>query len=137
MYAAFHIQAHHAPTKTNNRLPFWAIKACVETEITQLNIPGVYRYMICEQYLLKIIPLRGRPRGGTQLFFFGGCVPRVDKNVGSRERIFLEKWGLGDEDLEKFGSREVEFRPKYGWKSKDVLKIENGGHKSGALTVNW
>ena len=29
---------------------------------------------------------------GTQLFF-GGCVPRGFKNVGSRERIFLKKWG--------------------------------------------
>ena len=29
--------------------------------------------------------------GGALNFFFGGCVPRGLKNVGSRERIFLEK----------------------------------------------
>ena len=32
------------------------------------------------------------PGGGTQLFF-GGCVPHGFQNVGSRERIFLEKRG--------------------------------------------
>ena len=30
--------------------------------------------------------------GGTQLFL-GGCVPHGFQNVGSREQIFLEKWG--------------------------------------------
>ena len=38
--------------------------------------------------------------GGTQLFF-DGCMPHVFPKVGSRERIFLEKWGgLGNETLE-------------------------------------
>ena len=32
------------------------------------------------------------PGEGTQLFF-GGCVPGGFQNVGSREWIFLEKWG--------------------------------------------
>ena len=42
---------------------------------------------------------RVRCPGGTQFFFFffffffGGCVPRGFQNVGSRERIFLKKWG--------------------------------------------
>ena len=36
------------------------------------------------------------------------------QNVGSRERVFLEKWGLGNENLEKFGSTELEFWPKHG-----------------------
>ena len=34
--------------------------------------------------------LGGGP-GGALNFFFGGCVPRGFQNVGSRERIFLEK----------------------------------------------
>ena len=37
---------------------------------------------------------------GTQLSFFGGCVPRGFQNVGSRERIFLKNGGLGNENLE-------------------------------------
>ena len=40
------------------------------------------------------------PGGGT-LNFFGGCVPRVFQNVGSRERIFLEKWGSWEQKFEK------------------------------------
>ena len=74
--------------------------------------------------------------GGTQLFL-GGCVPRGFQNVGSRERIFLENWGSWERKLEKFGSRELEFWPKQGWKFKNFIKIEKGGHKSGTLTVNW
>ena len=31
--------------------------------------------------------------------FFGGCVPRGFQNVGSRERIFLENGGLGNENF--------------------------------------
>ena len=50
---------------------------------------------------------------GTQLLF-GGCVPCGLQNVGARERIFLEDGGLGNENLEKFGSREPEFWPKHG-----------------------
>ena len=34
------------------------------------------------------------PGGGALNFFFGGCVPRGFKNVGSRERIFLKKIGV-------------------------------------------
>ena len=53
------------------------------------------------------------PGEGTQLFF-GGCERRGFHNVGSRERIFLENGGLGNENLEKFGSRELEFWRKHG-----------------------
>ena len=49
-----------------------------------------------------------------ELTFFGGCVPHRFKNVGSREQIFLEKWGLGNKNFEKFGSKELEFWPKHG-----------------------
>ena len=57
----------------------------------------------------------GRNVPGRALnFFFGGCVPRRFQNVGSRERIFLENGGLGNKNLEKFGSRELEFWPKHG-----------------------
>ena len=31
---------------------------------------------------------------GALNFFFGGCVPHGFPKVGSRERIFLEKWGV-------------------------------------------
>ena len=42
-------------------------------------------------------------------------MPRGFQNVGSRERIFLEKWGgLRNENFEIFGSRELEFWPKQG-----------------------
>ena len=70
---------------------------------------------------------------GTQLFF-GGCVPRGFQNVGSKERIYLEKRGSWER---KFGSRELEFWPKHDWKCKNFQKFENGSHKSGALKLNW
>ena len=35
-----------------------------------------------------------RAGGGHSTFFFGGCVPHGFPKVGSRERIFLEKWGV-------------------------------------------
>ena len=58
-----------------------------------------------------------RSRGGTQLFL-DGCVPRRFQNVGSMERIFFFFFflnaGLGNENLDKFGSRELEFWPKHG-----------------------
>ena len=38
-------------------------------------------------------------------------MPRGFQNVGSRERIFLEKWESWER---KFGSRELEFWPKLG-----------------------
>ena len=41
-------------------------------------------------------------------------MPRGFQNVGSRELIFLKNGGLGNENLEKFGSRELEFGPKHG-----------------------
>ena len=54
----------------------------------------------------------GIPRGALN-FFFGVCVPRGFQKVGSRERIFLEKWGSWDRKFGKFGSRELEFWPKH------------------------
>ena len=39
------------------------------------------------------------PGEGTQRFF-GGCVPRGFQNEGTRERVFLEKWGSWER---KFG----------------------------------
>ena len=41
-------------------------------------------------------------------------MPRWYQNVGSRERIFLEKWGSWERNFEKFGFRELEFWPKHG-----------------------
>ena len=38
--------------------------------------------------------------GGHSTLFFGGCVPHRFQNAGSRERIFLEKWGSWEQ---KFG----------------------------------
>ena len=76
--------------------------------------------------------------GGATQLFLGGCVPRGFQNVGSREPIFLKKnGGLGNENFEKVWSRELEFWPKHGWKCKNFLKIENRGHESGTMTVNW
>ena len=40
-------------------------------------------------------------------------MPRGFQNVGSMERIFLKKWGSWNENLENFGSRELEFWPKH------------------------
>ena len=44
---------------------------------------------------------------------------------------------LGNKNLEKFRSRELEFWPKHGWKCKKIVKIENRGQESGTLMVNW
>ena len=41
-------------------------------------------------------------------------MPGRFQNVGSRELIFLKNGDLGNENLEKFGSRELEFWPKHG-----------------------
>ena len=57
-------------------------------------------------------------------------------NLESRERIFLEKCSLG-KIWRNFGPRELEFWPKHRWKCTNFLKIENGGHTSGSLRVNW
>ena len=54
---------------------------------------------------------------GTQLFF-GGCVPRGFQSVGSRERIFPENGGLGNENLQKCGSKELELWQKKKKKKK-------------------
>ena len=44
--------------------------------------------------------------------------------------------GLGNEIFGKFASWELKFWPKQGWKWKNFLKFENGGHKSGTMMVN-
>ena len=46
----------------------------------------------------------------------------------------MKNAGLGNENLEKFGSR-ARILTKTWLKIKKNSKIENGGHKSGALTV--
>ena len=74
--------------------------------------------------------------GGTQLCF-GGCVPCGFQNVGSRERIFLKKWGSLERKFWKFWVKRARILAKTWLKCKNFLKIENRGHKSGALTVNW
>ena len=62
---------------------------------------------------LSLMTLPSGGGEGTQLFF-GGCVLRGFQNVGWRERIFLKNGGLGNENFEKFRSRELEFWPKHG-----------------------
>ena len=66
------------------------------------------------QGLCPWIPPGALYPGGALNFCFGGCVPRGFQNVGSRERIFLKNGGLGNENLEKFWSRELEFWPEHG-----------------------
>ena len=104
-----------------------------------LRSEGIYRvhtsvYMICLP--MELTYRWANVRSGGDSTFFGGCVPCGFQNVGSREWIFLEKWGFGNENFEKFGSRELEFRLKHDWKCINFLKIENGGHKRSALRVN-
>ena len=41
-------------------------------------------------------------------------MPRGFQNVGSRSGFSLQNGGLEKENLEKFGSRELEFWPKHG-----------------------
>ena len=45
---------------------------------------------------------RETPPGGTQLFFFDGFVSRGFPKVGSREWIFIEKWGVLGTKIQKF-----------------------------------
>ena len=67
----------------------------------------------CETRNCVNIPLGMVPGGGGALnFFFGGCVPRRFQNVGSRERIFLEKWG----------SRERKFGKIWVYRAKILAK---------------
>ena len=81
--------------------------------------------------------VRIRPGEGTQLFF-GGCVPHRFQNVGSRERIFLKKMGvLGTKILKNLGLESYNFCQNMVEKWKISLKIENRGHKSSILMVNW
>ena len=74
---------------------------------------------------------------GALNFIFGECVPCGFQNVGSREQIFLKKWGSWERNVAKFWSRELAFWPKHGWKCKNFLKFENRGHERGTLTVIW
>ena len=74
--------------------------------------------------------------GALNFFFcFGRCVPCRFQNLGSREQIFLEKWGSWEQ--KKNGSRVLEFGQNMAENPKIFLKLGNGGHKSGALTLNW
>ena len=57
-------------------------------------------------------------RGGTQLFF-GGCVPHGFPKVGSREWIFLQKWGVLGMKIQKICILRAEIL------TKTRLKIEN------------
>ena len=66
--------------------------------------------------------------GGTQLFLVGVCHAGF-KMEGLGSGFSLKNWGLGNENLEKFKSRELEFWPKHGWKCKNFLKIENGAQE--------
>ena len=75
--------------------------------------------------------------GGHSTFFLVGVCHAGFKMQGLGSGFSWKNRGLGNEYFEKFGSRELEFWPKHGWKCKNFLKIENRGHKSGALRVNW
>ena len=74
--------------------------------------------------------------GGTQLFF-GVYVPRGFQKVGSRERVFLEKWGVLGAKILKFCLLRAEILAKNKAENAIFLKVENGGHMSGTLMVNW
>ena len=57
--------------------------------------------------------------GGRALsFFWWMCATRFSKCRVYRGEFSLKNGGLGNENLEKFWSRELEFLPKHGWKSK-------------------
>ena len=55
--------------------------------------------------------------GGAQLFFWWVCTVYGFPKVGSREWVFLEKWGV-------LGAKVLKFRSKTRLKS---LKLQNGG----------
>ena len=59
--------------------------------------------------------------------FFGGCVLHRFPKVGSREHIFLEKWGLGNDDLENLHLESLNFSQNKAENAKFFLKLENGG----------
>ena len=64
--------------------------------------------------------------GGTQLFF-GGCVPHGFPKVGSRERIFLEKWGVLGTKIRKICVLRAEILTKTRLKMEIFSKIWKGG----------
>ena len=55
-----------------------------------------------------------KPRAGTQLSIFGRRVPHGFQNVGSRELIFLEKWGslIDPENLKKIAKKKRKIQKK-------------------------
>ena len=76
------------------------------------------------------------PMGGTQLLI-GGCVPQGFPKVGSREHIYLEKCGVLGMQILKICLLRSEILAKQGSKMQFFSYIENRGHMSGALMVNW
>ena len=64
--------------------------------------------------------------GGTQLFF-GGCVPHGFPKVGSREWIFLEKWGVLGTKIRKICVLRAEILTKTRLKMEKFYKIWKWG----------
>ena len=64
-------------------------------------------------------------------------MPRGLPKVGSMERVFLEKIGVLGAKIRKFCLLRAEILAKTRLKMQIFLKVENGGHMSGALMVNW
>ena len=82
----------------------------------------------------KVVKYGGRAWGALNFFFWWLCATRVSKCRDLGSGFSLKYGGLGNENLEKFGFRD--FVHKMAENTINFLKIENGGHKSGALTVN-
>ena len=75
--------------------------------------------------------------GGTLKFFLGGYVPQGFPKVGSKERVFLENWGVLGAKIQKFWVLRAEILAQNKAENAKFSKNWKGGHMNGALMVNW
>ena len=64
-------------------------------------------------------------------------MPRGFSKVESRERVFLEKLRVLGAKIRKFYLLRAEILPKNKAENATFSNVENGGHMSGTLMVNW
>ena len=95
---------------------------------------AIYEILLKNNTLTSEHNLFSHVPGGHSTSFWWVCVPHRFPKVGSREWIFLEKWGvLGM----KMCILRAEILAKTRLKTQNFCKKGKWGHRSGALMVNW
>ena len=92
-------------------------------------LPAFLDWVLCE-----VFGTRMQQGPGRHSTFFGGCVPHRFPKVGSREWIFLEKWGVLRTKIRKICILRAEILTKTRLKMENFSKIWKWG---GTRAVQW